>query len=82
MKKALFIDRDGTLVKEPFDEQLDSFEKLEFVPGVFKGLSFIKENTDFELAMVTNQDELGTSYFHKESSTQRQDLILNTLQAE
>ena len=82
MKKALFIDRDGTLVKEPFDEQLDSFEKLEFVPGVFKGLSFIKENTDFELVMVTNQDGLGTSSFPEESFTPIQDFILNTLKGE
>lgn len=64
MKKVLFIDRDGTLVKEPpIDFQLDAFEKLEFVPGVFKGMKLITDKLDYELAMVTNQDGLGTSSF-------------------
>jgi imidazoleglycerol-phosphate dehydratase / histidinol-phosphatase len=63
MKKVLFIDRDGTLIIEPPDEQIDSLEKLEFYPGVFTWLSRIAKETDYELVMVTNQDGLGTERF-------------------
>ncbi|MEO7990238.1 MAG: bifunctional histidinol-phosphatase/imidazoleglycerol-phosphate dehydratase HisB [Chryseolinea sp.] len=63
MKKVLFIDRDGTLILEPADEQIDSLEKLEFYPGVFTWLSKIASETDYELVMVTNQDGLGTDRF-------------------
>ncbi len=63
MKKVLFIDRDGTLILEPADEQIDSLEKLEFYPGVFTWLSKIASDTDYELVMVTNQDGLGTDRF-------------------
>ncbi|HEY0740755.1 MAG TPA: bifunctional histidinol-phosphatase/imidazoleglycerol-phosphate dehydratase HisB [Chryseosolibacter sp.] len=63
MNKVLFIDRDGTLIIEPPDEQIDSFEKLEFYPGVFQWLSRIVDDTDYELVMVTNQDGLGTERF-------------------
>src|SRR5690606_37264790 len=67
MKKVLFIDRDGTLIVEPPDEQIDSLEKLEFYPGVFTWLGRIARETDFELVMVTNQDGLGTESFPEET---------------
>jgi len=66
MKKVLFIDRDGTLILEPVDEQVDSFEKLEFYPEVFYYLKKIASELDFELVMVTNQDGLGTKAYPEE----------------
>lgn len=64
MKKVLFIDRDGTLIKEPeTDFQVDSLEKLEFMPGVFRALYSIATLLDFELVIVSNQDGLGTKSF-------------------
>lgn len=63
MKRVLFIDRDGTLIKEPKDEQIDSFEKLVFYPKVFQYLSRIAKELDFEIVMITNQDGLGTEAF-------------------
>ncbi|MEZ5070361.1 MAG: bifunctional histidinol-phosphatase/imidazoleglycerol-phosphate dehydratase HisB [Bacteroidales bacterium] len=67
MKKALFIDRDGTLIVEPPEDfQIDSLEKLEFIPGVFRNLFLIRQFTDFELILVSNQDGMGTSRFPEE----------------
>ena len=82
MKRVLFIDRDGTIVEEPFDEQVDSFEKLKFVKGVFKNLSFICEKLDFELVMVSNQDGLGTASFPEETFWPVHNFILQTLRGE
>ncbi len=82
-KKALFIDRDGTIVIEPpVDYQLDSFEKLEFYPKVIRNLYFIRQKLDFELVMVTNQDGLGTSSFPEETFWPVHNLILKTLEGE
>ncbi len=61
MKKVLFIDRDGTIIEEPEDEQIDSFEKLRFLPGAITNLARIARETDFLMVMVTNQDGLGTA---------------------
>ena len=64
MKKLLFIDRDGTIIVEPKDtEQVDSLERLDFLPGAIVNLHKICQETDFELVMVTNQDGLGTPSF-------------------
>lgn len=63
MKNVLFIDRDGTLILEPADEQVDCFEKLEFYPEVFYYLKKIVSELNFELVMVTNQDGLGTESY-------------------
>ena len=67
MKKVLFIDRDGTLIKEPEDEQIDSFDKLEFYPKVFQYLSKIANELDFEIVMITNQDGLGTAVYPEDT---------------
>ena len=82
MKKALFIDRDGTLIIEPEDYQIDSLEKLEFYPGVFKWLSKIAEELDFELVMVTNQDGLGTTSFPEETFWPAHNKMLTALENE
>lgn len=82
MKKILFIDRDGTLIKEPEDEQIDSFEKLVFVEGVFRNLSFIRKNLDFEFVMVSNQDGLGTESFPENTFWPVHNFILQTLKGE
>lgn len=67
MKRILFIDRDGTLIKEPeTDFQVDSLEKLEFMPQVFRSMHNIAHNLDYELVMVSNQDGLGTNSFPEE----------------
>ena len=83
LRRALFIDRDGTLVVEPpVDYQLDSLEKFKFIPGVIRNLAFIAENLDFELVMVTNQDGLGTQSFPTEDFEPPHHLLLDTLSGE
>jgi imidazoleglycerol-phosphate dehydratase/histidinol-phosphatase len=83
MKKVLFIDRDGTINAEPInDPQIDRLDKLAFIPGVFTWLGKIARETDYELAMVTNQDGLGTSLFPEETFWTVQNMILKTLEGE
>ncbi len=67
MKKVLFIDRDGTIIKESSDEQIDTFKKLKFYPKVFQYLSKIAKELDFEIVMITNQDGLGTDAFPEDT---------------
>ena len=81
-KRLLFIDRDGTLIEEPADEQIDSFEKLKFVKGVFRNLAFICEKLDFEFVMVSNQDGLGTNSFPEDTFWPVHNFILQTLEGE
>lgn len=82
MKKLLFIDRDGTLVLEPEDYQVDSFQKLKFYPQVFTFLSKIAKELDYELVMVTNQDGLGTDSHPEENFWPIQNFIIETFENE
>ena len=82
MQRVLFIDRDGTLIEEPYDEQIDSFEKLKFVDGVFRNLGFIRRKLDFRFVMVSNQDGLGTSSFPEDTFWPVHNFILQTLEGE
>lgn len=83
MKKALFIDRDGTLILEPQDTfQIDSLERLTYLPGVFKGLGLISEMLDYELVMVTNQDGLGTDLYPQSAFDMVQEKLMETLKGE
>ncbi|CAM3934690.1 bifunctional histidinol-phosphatase/imidazoleglycerol-phosphate dehydratase HisB [Flavobacterium cucumis] len=81
-KKVLFIDRDGTLALEPENYQLDSLTKLEFYPKVFQFMSKIAKELDFELAMVTNQDGLGTASFPEDTFWPTQNFILKAFENE
>lgn len=82
MKKILFIDRDGTLIEEPEDEQIDSFKKFRFLPGAIVSLARIVRELDFELVMVTNQDGLGTDSFPEETFWPVQNKMLDILAGE
>lgn len=82
MKKVLFIDRDGTLIIEPADEQIDSFEKLEFYPRSLYYLSKIAKELDFDLVMVTNQDGLGTDSHPEENFWPVHNFIMKTFENE
>ena len=82
MKQVLFIDRDGTILVEPEDEQIDSFEKYQFVPGVIRNLHFIRTHLDFEFVMVSNQDGLGTDSYPEETFWPTHNLMLQTLKGE
>lgn len=83
MQKLLFIDRDGTIIDEPkTDFQIDSLEKLEFLPKALSNLRKIAEETDYKLIMVTNQDGLGTDSFPEETFWPAHNKMLKTLENE
>lgn len=82
MKKVLFIDRDGTLVLEPKDYQLDNLSKLVFYPKVFNFLARIAKEMDYSLVMVTNQDGLGTESFPEDDFWPTHNFLINAFENE
>lgn len=80
--RILFIDRDGTILREPEDEQVDSYEKFSFVPGAIGALSFLARHTDYRLVMVSNQDGLGTSSYPEVDFWPTHNLMLDILRGE
>ena len=81
-KKILFIDRDGTILREPADEQIDSFQKFEFMPGAIGALSFLRRHTDYLFVLVSNQDGLGTASYPEADFWPTQNLMLDVLASE
>jgi len=81
-QRILFIDRDGTLIREPEDEQIDAFSKLRFTEGMFQHLGFIRRNLDFRFVMVSNQDGLGTASFPEDTFWPVHNFILQALEDE
>src|SRR5437588_6914658 len=81
-KKVLFVDRDGTMILETADEQIDSFAKLEFYPGALTWLTKIAQELDYELVMVTNQDGLGTTSYPEDTFWPVHNFILKTFENE
>ena len=81
MKKAIFVDRDGTIIVEPADEQIDSLEKLEFVPGAISGLKSLM-GLGYEIVMASNQDGLGTTSYPEEDFWPAHNKMLRTLEGE
>lgn len=82
MKKVLLIDRDGTLILETDDFKIEKYEKLVFYPGVFQWLGRIARELNYDLAMVTNQDGLGTELFPEDEFNEVQDFIVRTFAGE
>jgi len=82
MKKILFIDRDGTIIKEPVDEQIDAFEKMMFYPKAFTFLGKIAKELDYTLVMITNQDGLGTDVFPEDTFWPVHNFILKSFENE
>ena len=82
MKKVLFIDRDGTIIKETVDEQIDAFEKMIFYPKVFTYLGKIAKELDYELVMITNQDGLGTEAFPEDTFWPVHNFIMKSFENE
>lgn len=81
-KRILFIDRDGTILREPEDEQVDSFDKFQFVPGVIGALSFLVRHTDYQLVLVSNQDGLGTDSYPESDFWPTHNMMLDILRGE
>ena len=81
MNKVIFVDRDGTLLKEPANEQIDSLDKVEFVPGAISGMKALT-GLGYELVMASNQDGLGTPAFPEDTFWPAQNLLLKTLEGE
>ena len=82
LQRVLFIDRDGTIIHEPEDEQIDSLEKLAFLPGAISNLRKLAEETDYLFVMVTNQDGLGTDAFPEDTFWPAHQKMLDTLAGE
>ena len=82
MKKVLFIDRDGTIIEEPAEEQVDSFDKMVFLPGAITCLSKIAREMDYEMVLVSNQDGLGTASYPEDTFWPVQNLMIRTLKGE
>ncbi|MER3317378.1 MAG: bifunctional histidinol-phosphatase/imidazoleglycerol-phosphate dehydratase HisB [Allomuricauda sp.] len=81
-KKVLFIDRDGTIIKETADEQIDAFEKMVFYPKAFTYLGKIAKELDYELVMITNQDGLGTDIFPEDTFWPVHNFIIKSFENE
>lgn len=83
MKKAIFFDRDGTLIDEPFEDcPIDSFERFAFIPKVFRNLYLLRQNADYEFIIVTNQDGLGTEHLPEEKFYLYHDKMISTFEGE
>ena len=80
-KKILFVDRDGTLIEEPADFQIDAFEKLRFVPGVIPAMLRLRD-AGFEFVIVTNQDGLGTKGYPQATFDGPNDLMLGIFESQ
>jgi imidazoleglycerol-phosphate dehydratase/histidinol-phosphatase len=81
-KRILFVDRDGTLIIEPLSGNIDSWDKLQFFPHVFKYMNLIATEFDYELVIVSNQDGLGTEYFPYSDFQPIQDFIMKAFENE
>jgi imidazoleglycerol-phosphate dehydratase/histidinol-phosphatase len=82
MKKVLFIDRDGTIIKETTDEKIDTFDKLVFYPKALPFLGKIASELDFDLVMITNQDGLGTDFFPEDTFWPVHKKVIDTFKEE
>lgn len=82
MKPTLILDRDGTLIAEPPDEQIDDPRKLHFLPAMVRTLRMAVHDLGFRLIMVTNQDGLGTDAFPEEMFAEPQRILLDVLASE